>query len=82
MGLNLERRSTLIFIAPLFCTSFSPVSGGSVEQRPVMKWPLNVIIASSSALKRCMHGGDIWKYILLEISDHWKAGEASLPSHM
>ena len=51
-----------------------------VEQRPAMKWYLNVMNASSSALKRCMHGGDIWTYILLEISDHWKSEEAHYPA--
>ena len=38
---------------PQFCIGKS----GYVEQRLVMKWSLNVLMACSYALRRCMLGG-------------------------
>ena len=55
---------------------------GSVEQITTMKWYLNVLITRSTALRKCITGGDGWKPMYLDLSSLWKSGEASLSSIM
>ena len=55
---------------------------GCVDQTPVMKLSLNVLIACSAVLQQCIPGGVIWKSISLELGYLWKAVEYSLSSLM
>ena len=47
-----------------------------------MKLSLNVMIARSATMQRCITGGASWKLMFLALSSLWKAGEVSLSSLM
>ena len=82
LGFSIEGRSKFSVIST--CSKrrsqFFMGDYGSVEQKPAMKWSLNMLIARSSVLWKCIPGGASWKSMSLALSSLWKEGEASLSS--
>ena len=50
----------------------------SVEQIPMMKWSLNVLIALSATLRQFITEGASCKSMSLDLSSLWNSVEASL----